>query len=185
MIDIKNFPIYDEIDLRQTSLPVPSKEKALELKEKLEDKFPVTGGYAVACVQIGFLYRAFLARFPNNQEFVLICNPEIICKEEEFLMRNEGCLSFPKQYKDTIRYNRVKVKYYDENWEERNVIAEGIEAVIFQHEIDHFDGILWKDRVAQPLRVEKKIGRNEICPICAVKGRILKWKKCKDHNEDA
>lgn len=174
MIELKDFPIYDEIDLRQVSLPVVSNKEILGLNMVLERNFPRTGGYAVTCVQVGLLKRAFLARFPNSQELTLVCNPEIIYKEEEFLMRNEGCLSFPKQYKDTIRYNRVKVKYLDNYWEERIVIAEGIEAVIFQHEIDHFDGILWKDRVAKPVVVDKKQGRNELCNC----GSGKKFKKC-------
>jgi peptide deformylase len=185
MIDIKNFPIYEESFLRQKSIPVKSKKEALELKEQLEAKFPEKGGYAVACVQIGILKRASLVKLPSTDALELVCNPEIIYQEEEFLMQGEGCLSFPNQPKNTIRYNRVKVKYRDIDWEERTVILEGIEAVIFQHEIDHFDGILWKDRVIQPIRVEKKIGRNEVCPICASKGRIIKWKKCKDHNMEA
>jgi peptide deformylase len=181
MIDIKNFPIYDEINLRSKSLPVKSKEEALELRKQLEEKFPVSGGYGVACVQIGILKRACLVRFPSREDLELVCNPEVMYQEEEMIMPDEGCLSFPKQYKNTVRYNRVRIKYYNADWEERNVVAEGIEAVIFQHEIDHFDGILWKDRVVQPVRVEQKVGRNEPCPECLAEGITIKYKKCRKH----
>jgi len=83
-------------------------------------------------------------------------------------------LSFPGCHKSTVRFSRVKVRYFDENLEERTVVVEGLEAVIFQHEIDHLNGVLFKDHVRKPIRVEKVPGRNEPC-VC---GSGKKFKKC-------
>jgi peptide deformylase len=111
---------------------------------------------------------------PRSNTFTLICNPEILSQEDEFVMTGEGCLSFPKKHKDTVRYRTVKVKYRDENFEERTVVAEGIEAVVFQHEIGHLNGELFFDRVAKPYRATPVQGRNEKCAC----GSGKKFKKC-------
>ena len=67
-----------------------------------------------------------------------------------------------------------KVKFRDENFEERTVMAENIEAIVFQHEIDHLNGVLYKDRVQKPYRAEPVQGRNEPCACNSGK----KFKKC-------
>ena len=175
MIKLKQFPKYSENFLRRKCTDVKTKEEAQELKQQLEDMFPVKKAHGVACPQIGISKRAFLARFPSG-EWLFACNAEILKKEEEIVFGNEGCLSFPNKRKDTIRYNRVQIRYFDEELEERNVIADGMEAIILQHEIDHTNGILYKDRTPVPstVRNERKVGRNETCPC----GSGRKFKKC-------
>ena len=178
MIRAKDFPIYDEACLRTPCNPVLDVEHAQQLYKQLEEQFPKTGALGVACPQIGIHVKASLIRMPNSERFTLICNPEILEQEDEFVMAGEGCLSFPKDFRNTVRYKTVKVRYWDENFEERTVRAEGIEAVVFQHEIDHLNGILHKDRVQKPIRVEPKQGRNELCAC----GSGKKFKKCHGGN---
>lgn len=172
------FPIYSEVDLRTPCQPVTCAEEARHLYKELEEMFPKTGALGVACPQIGLYSKASLIKFPGSDKFMLICNPEILSQEDEFIMLNEGCLSLIGKRYDTIRYRTVKVKYWDENFEERTVVANDIEAVIFCHEIDHLNGILCKDRVIQPYRAEPKQGRNERCNC----GSGLKYKRCHGGN---
>jgi peptide deformylase len=175
MIEPSQFPKYSEEFLRQKSEPVKDAVEAEHLNESLMNMFPKTGAFAVACPQIGILKQATLIQLPSTKEFLFVCNPEILEQEEEIVLNSEGCLSFPNDPKVTVRYNRVKVKYYDINFEERIAVFDGIEAIILQHERDHLNGILYKDRVRQPYRkTEPEIGRNSICPC----GSGKKFKKC-------
>ena len=174
MINPKDFPLYSEACLRAPCNPVLDADHAKQLYKQLEEQFPKTGALGVACPQIGIHVKASLIRMPNSEKFILICNPEILSQEDEFIMAGEGCLSFPKEYKNTVRYRTVKVRYWDENFEERTVVAEGIEAVVFQHEIDHLNGVVFKDRVQKPIVMPPKQGRNERCAC----GSGKKFKKC-------
>lgn len=174
MIKQKDFPLYEESYLRQISEPVKDQTEAQELYNVLEESFPETGALAVACSQIGILKRASLIKFPKSKEFLFICNPVIMNQSDEFMMQGEGCLSFPKRFKDTVRYREVTLQYYDENMEERKAMFEELEAVVIQHEVDHMNGILYKDHVQKPYVAEKKIGRNNPCNC----GSGKKHKKC-------
>jgi len=165
MIKLKEFPLYSETELRLPCDKVSNKEEAQELKEKLHAQFPETGALSVACPQIGIHKKAFLAIMPSTKQWFFACNVEIYDQEEPILFKDESCLSFPGKPKDTLRFNRVYVKYRDENFEERKVVAEKLEAAIFQHETDHLNGILYKDHVIKPqVNTKKKTGRNEPCP---------------------
>lgn len=174
MIDAKDFPIYSEAELRTPCQPVTCEDEALHLYDELKKMFPETGALGVACPQIGIYSKASLIKMPASEKFLFICNPEILAQEDEFVLSGEGCLSFPNDMRSTVRYRNVKVKYWDENFEERIVQAEGIEAVVFQHEIDHLNGIIYKDRVLKPYRAEPVQGRNEKCAC----GSGKKYKKC-------
>lgn len=178
MIHKKDFPIHSEATLRKPCAPVLNKLHAQYLKKVLEEQFPKEGALGVACPQIGIHSKASLIRMPGSSEFLFICNPEILALEDEFVFCREGCLSFPKVYKDTLRFKTVKVKYWDENFEERIVQASGIEAVVFQHEIGHLNGDLFFDHLQQPIRVEPKQGRNEKCAC----GSGKKFKNCHGGN---
>ncbi|MCH7604955.1 peptide deformylase [Patescibacteria group bacterium] len=181
MIPLKEFPRMREAYLR-VPCDVVEKEEAKSLKDFILEFFPKKGAHAVAAPQIGIQKRAFLAKLKTG--WVFACNPVILEKEEPFIFNNEACLSFPGIVKNTLRYKRIKVKYLDEDYEERLVMLEDLEAVIFQHEIDHLNGVLFKDRVQKPFkRATKKIGRNDFCPYCMDSGLIIKWKKCGRHND--
>ena len=180
MIKLGKFPILDESFLRGVSIPVENTEEAEHLKEKLLQYFPTTGAYAVAAPQIGLQSRAFLAKLPakrrgDTAKWVFCCNPEILDKYEPITFTGESCLSFPNKPKNTDRFKYIKAKYYDENLEERIAILEDLEAVIFQHEIDHLNGVLYFDHTqCTTVKNTIKVGRNASCPCNSGK----KYKKC-------
>ncbi|MFN5909724.1 MAG: peptide deformylase [Bacteroidota bacterium] len=78
-------------------------------------------------------------------------NPVIEDEDGEEWGFNEGCLSIPKIREEVFRKERVKVSYYDENWEYHEETFEGYAARIIQHEYDHIDGILFTDHLS-PLK---------------------------------
>ena len=63
----------------------------------------------------------------------------------------EGCLSIPNLREEVSREGRIRISYYDENWEFHDEVYEGFKARVIQHEYDHLDGILFTDKVS-PLR---------------------------------
>jgi peptide deformylase len=78
--------------------------------------------------------------------FVLL-NPEIVACEGDQIFR-EGCLSVPEYSGNVRRAQTVTVRAMDEKDQPFEIAASGFEAVVLQHELDHLDGILFLDRIA-------------------------------------
>jgi peptide deformylase len=109
-------------------------------------------GVALAAVQINRLYRIVIIRndYDNKDDhtFTALVNPEIIKREGRVVEDYEGCLSVPNIYGKVSRYSKVKVKAQDLNGKPFRITAEGFLARILQHEIDHTNGILFIDHIA-------------------------------------
>lgn len=108
-------------------------------------------GVALAAVQIDKLYKIVVVRnnFDNKDDhsFTVFINPEIVKLEGEVKEDFEGCLSVPNIYGKLPRYTKVRVKAQALNGKEFRVTAEGFLARIFQHEIDHCNGLVFIDRI--------------------------------------
>lgn len=77
-------------------------------------------------------------------------NPHILAGEGE-CCEEEGCLSVPEYYAKVPRHEKVRVRFQDLDGNLRELEADGLWAICFQHEIDHLDGILFVDRLS-PLK---------------------------------
>lgn len=110
---------------------------AADLSVALDDE----GGIGLAAPQIGEQGRVFVIQRKDGSVLFAI-NPEIHSKDEPFIHRGEGCLSFPGKRVDTIRYNRIT---WTDSFREEPQSLVGIDAVAFQHEENHLDGILMFD----------------------------------------
>jgi peptide deformylase len=108
-------------------------------------------GVALAAVQIDKLYKIIVVRNNyNNKEdrtFTVFINPKITKLEGEIKEDFEGCLSVPNIYGKVPRYTKVRVKALNLKGKEFRVTAEGFLARIFQHEVDHCDGLVFIDRI--------------------------------------
>lgn len=82
------------------------------------------------------------------QEFTALINPEIIAASGSIVSEKEACLSVPNYSADVKRYEKVTVRALDIDGEKLEFDAQGILAIIMQHEIDHLDGILFIDRIS-------------------------------------
>lgn len=108
-------------------------------------------GVALAAIQIDRLYKVVVVR--NNYDdkadhtFTAFINPEITKFDGEVVEDYEGCLSVPNVYGKVKRYSKVKVKALDTEGKEFRVTADGFLARIFQHEIDHTNGIVFIDHI--------------------------------------
>ncbi len=94
----------------------------------------------------------------------------------------EGCLSIPKIREDVFRKPRIKISYYDENWDYFEEEYDGYAARIIQHEYDHIEGVLFTDHLS-PLKkkmLKKKltnISKGEIEISYRMKFPIIKKRK--------
>jgi len=123
------------------------------LAADLEDtarSFPRTVG--IAAPQVGMLWRVCFvdctghAKVPDPHGPVIMVNPELVHHEGQEIGR-EGCLSLPEITANVERPTRVVVRYRDIAGGEHEMRAEGFEARVVLHEMDHLDGVLILDRV--------------------------------------
>lgn len=108
-------------------------------------------GFGLSANQCGFSHRVFV--MGSEEEYVAFFNPKIIGQSEEESLILEGCLSFPMMALKISRPNLIDVSYQDFNGQEHNVTLSGISAHIFQHELDHLNGIIYTER-AKPMALK-------------------------------
>ena len=124
-------------------------------------------GIGLAAPQVGELKRVIVVhpirdRSPearaetNPQAFI---NPKIIRKSKEAEIDEEGCLSFPGLFLKIKRAKKVVVEALTQEGKKIQIKAEGLPARVFQHEINHLDGILFIDKISfrQRLKIRKKV----------------------------
>lgn len=108
-------------------------------------------GVALAAVQVDRLLRIVIIRNnfdnKNDRTFLVFINPEITKREGTITEDYEGCLSIKDIYGKVPRYERVKVKALSEEGKPVRLTAEGFLARVFQHEIDHTNGIVFIDHI--------------------------------------
>ncbi|NVK27135.1 MAG: peptide deformylase [Flavobacteriia bacterium] len=78
-------------------------------------------------------------------------NPEIIEEDGDEWAFSEGCLSIPEIHEDVYRHESLRIKYFDENWDEHEEELNGLAARVVQHEYDHIEGVLFVEHLS-PLR---------------------------------
>lgn len=83
---------------------------------------------------------------PKKEPHVLI-NPTLTYRSKSMVEVEEGCLSFPNEFDNVMRHEKIKVEYTDIDGKKKIKSASGMEAVVIQHELDHLDGIVFLDRV--------------------------------------
>jgi len=130
-------------------------------------------GVGLAAPQIGKSIRMFVVDAePFGEEECkgfkrVFINPEILEESEEEWAFNEGCLSIPGVNEDVFRPEWIKVKYFDENWNEHTEEMDGLNARVFLHEFDHIEGILFTDYLSG---LKKRLNKKKLVNIS--KGKV-------------
>ena len=124
------------------------------LSEDMLETMRVAPGVGLAAPQVGVLERIFT--WEVEDEFGTIINPEITKRSAETYTDEEGCLSLPGLVYPVERYLGVRVEGLDDNGNPVEIDAEEHLARVFQHEIDHLDGVLFIDRLPDDLRREAR-----------------------------
>ena len=124
---------------------------AQDLLDTMDGGPPRTVG--IAAPQVGVLSRIAIvdtsrnSKHPGRHGLLVLVNPKIIAHDGEQFFR-EGCLSLPDYTANIRRYRNITVAALNFDGEPVTLDAEGFESVVLQHEIDHLDGLLFLDRVA-------------------------------------
>jgi len=120
-----------------------------ELANNMIDTMRLNEGVGLAANQVNVLQRLFvidLKLIDEKLDARAYVNPEILETESTQVME-EGCLSIPKLQAEVERAYRIKVRYQTLDGEEVEEEMEDLLARVFQHEMDHLNGVLFIDRV--------------------------------------
>lgn len=113
-------------------------------------------GVGLAAPQVGLSERVIVVEYSIDEEdedspkkLYTLVNPEIVKVSEEKIEGVEGCLSIPALIGEVDRHTEVVVKAQNRRGQPVKIKAEGWLARIFQHEIDHLEGVLYTDRASK------------------------------------
>lgn len=151
ILRIREYP--DEV-LRLAAQPVANVDGRLQaLIDDMFETLYAVPGLGLAAPQVGASLQLFVYDMgirEGEHERKIILNPTIVEQEGE-ITEEEGCLSIP-DYREVIkRAARVLLKGFDRDGREVQIEAHGLEARLFQHELDHLNGVLMLDRMS-PLK---------------------------------
>ena len=124
---------------------------ALDMLETMRQ----ANGVGLAAPQVGIRQRLFVVELPADEEqglpaeTFIVFNPEVVKSAGE-QVGIEGCLSIPGYIGEVARADEITIKGIDELGKPIRHKAEGYLARVFQHEIDHLDGVLYTDRLTDP-----------------------------------
>jgi peptide deformylase len=139
--------------LRATALPVERfDEKLAQEVESMGELMHDALGVGLAATQLGVLHRVLIYRAHAEDPLTALVNPVLEWTSEELETAVEGCLSLPGVHVEVERPASVKVRAQDPSGEHVEVEAEGLQARVIQHEIDHLDGVLILDRISREAR---------------------------------
>ena len=104
-------------------------------------------GCGLSANQIGMNIRAFAMIRDIEYNDVIVCfNPRIVTRGDECVWCEEGCLSFPDQFINVQRPDKIIVKFEDEEGKDHKISLSGLASRVFQHEFDHLNGIDFTQR---------------------------------------
>lgn len=145
--------------LRKVSKPVKNINERMEvLLDDMAETMYKANGIGLAAPQVGILRRAITVDV--GEGLYKMINPEIL-QESGSEVDIEGCLSVPNFNGTVERPTDIKVKYTDENGEEKIIEASGLFARCICHEVDHLNGILFTDKYIDEVNLEELLKEQE------------------------
>jgi len=145
--------VYPDPVLRKRAEPIPKiTDEIRALADQMVETLVKRVGYGLAAPQVGVLKRLIVVDVED--ELYMVANPEIVEAGEERVLGVEGCLSIPGVEAEVERAYRVRVRGLTMDGEEVEIEAEGLLARVFQHEIDHLDGVLFIDHLGRAKRLQ-------------------------------
>lgn len=143
--DLKIIKYPDEFLRKKTKeVKDPKDPKISRLIFDMAKTMEVEKGIGLAAPQVGSDLRICVVKVDNT--LYTLINPKIKSSSRKKEVYEEGCLSFPGKFFAVERPVKVKIRAIDENGKKIKIKAEGLLARVFQHEIDHLDGILIIDK---------------------------------------
>jgi peptide deformylase len=141
--------------LRATAVPVERFDDTLgEEIERMGELMHDALGVGLAATQLGVLHRVLVYCAYSDDPVTALVNPVLEWESDELEIAEEGCLSLPGVHVEVERPIKVRVRAQDASGKQLEVEAEGLEARVIQHEIDHLNGVLILDRISREARKE-------------------------------
>ncbi len=150
--------------LRQKAADISPKQFTPALQQLIDDMIETmreAPGVGLAAPQIGQSIRLAVIEttaeyddedneIPDSRTLYVIINPHITMATRKKIIGIEGCLSIPGYVGEVARHQSVIVNALDRHGKKQTLRLKGWDARIFQHEIDHLDGVLYTDRLTAP-----------------------------------
>jgi len=168
-MSVRDIVVYDDPQLRRKSRRVRRITPTVErLVDDMLETMRAANGIGLAAIQVGIPERVIvieMAEEPDEEEEesgddaprpvrqYIVINPEIARPSRDTEEGIEGCLSVPGLVGEVERHTAVTVKGMDTSGRKMRVKADGLLARVFQHEIDHCDGVLFIDRIDDPEKI--------------------------------
>jgi peptide deformylase len=151
-VAVRPILLYPNPVLKCNTSPVsPGDARLVSIIQDMLDTLRASPGVALAAPQVGESLRIIVVdvtrkKGEEGHGLVVLLNPRIVDREEQRMIR-EGCLSVPDFTGNVRRFGRVVVEGTTPEGRPRTIIASGFEALAFQHEVDHLEGMLFLDRI--------------------------------------
>ena len=157
--------------LRRKARPVTKFDKDLQtLIDDMIDTMRDAPGVGLAAPQVGVSERVIVVEYAEPEEveegeepkevepkLYVMVNPEIVKSSPDTVVGVEGCLSIPTLVGEVERAQEVRIRGFNRRGQPMKVKAEGWLARIFQHEIDHINGVVFTDLATQVWQPEEPV----------------------------
>ena len=141
---------YGDPVLRQKANPIETVDGALvKLVDDMLETMHESVGVGLAAPQVGVQRRLFVYELDDGPQAII--NPEIVESSGE-LYHDEACLSIPGLRIGIVRPEKVLLQGYDLDGNELTIEADDFMGRMFQHEVDHLDGVLMVERLDEDMR---------------------------------
>ena len=129
---------------------VSEKCDRVELKHNLIETMNHYQGIGLSANQCGVMERVFVMYEDFRKREIVACfNPNIIISSTDTILMDEGCLTYPGLWLKVSRPETVQVVFEDEFGETQKRKYSGLEARVFQHEMDHMEGTDFTQKVSK------------------------------------
>jgi peptide deformylase len=152
VVAVRPILLYPNPTLKGLSQPVSLNEQGLgDILQDMLDTLRASPGVALAAPQIGHLLNIIVVdvsrkKGETGHGLIVLLNPRIVEQDQVRTIR-EGCLSVPDYTGNVLRYERTVVEGLTPDGKILVLAASGLEALAFQHEVDHLQGLLFLDRI--------------------------------------
>ncbi|MGB8980944.1 MAG: peptide deformylase [Anaerolineales bacterium] len=157
-----------EAVLRRKARAITTFDKSLQtVIDDMIETMRQAPGVGLAAPQIGLSERLIVVEYFEHEEdeekedapkkVYTLLNPEIVKASEEMVMGIEGCLSIPGLVGEVDRHAAVQIKALNRHGKPTKIKAAGWLARIFQHEIDHLNGVLFPDRATRVWKPQEDV----------------------------
>lgn len=166
---------YGHNSLRATTVEITKDYEGLStLIENMFETMYKSNGVGLAAPQVDLAIRLFVIDTAPFEESTgekgvkkVVINPRIVEEFGDDFVFEEGCLSVPDIHENVVRKSKIRIQYYDENFEYHDEEIDGMQARVMQHEYDHLEGHTFIDRLSSLKKMVLKRRLNDI-----VEGRV-------------